>query len=182
MFKKYLKQLSLPESYISITLGFLVVIVAGLLAYNYFSKNKTAQQPASDTVTENKITQESIELPTSHTVVEGETLWSIAEKFYKSGYNWTTIAMENKLTDANSIMAGQVLTLPKADTIRPESENISATQTAAPKTYTVQKGDDLWNISLKEYADGYAWVKIAKANNLTNPDLIHPGNVLTLPR
>lgn len=182
MLKKYLKQLSLPESYISITLGFLVVIVAGLLTYNYFSKNKTSQTPSSTVVTENKTTQESTELPTSHTVVEGETLWSIAEKFYKSGYNWTTIAAENKLADANSIETGQVLSLPKADTIRPESENISASQTEAPKTYTVQQGDDLWNIAVKEYADGYAWTKIASANNLVNPNLIHPGNILSLPR
>lgn len=182
MFKKYLKQLSLPESYISITLGFLVVIVAGLLTYNYFSKNRTTQTPESEVVTENKTIQESTELPTNHTVVEGENLWSIAEKYYKSGYNWSTIVQENKITDANSIQVGQVLSLPKAETIKPESENISASSTEAPKTYTVQKGDDLWNIAVREYADGYAWVKIARVNNLVNPNLIHPGNVLTLPR
>ncbi len=181
MFKKYLKQLSLPESYISITLGFLVVLVAGLLAYNYFSKNKPATETSKEENSQ-QVSEEKKELPTTHTVVAGETLWSIAEKFYNSGYNWVTIAGENKLGDANSIEVGQVLALPKADVIRPASDNIASSATEAPKTYTVAKGDYLWKIALEQYGDGYAWVRIAQANNLTNPNLIHPGNVLTLPR
>lgn len=181
MFKKYLKQLSLPESYISITLGFLVVLVAGLLAYNYFSKNRPGQPGAKEGVSQNQTSQEKMELPTTHTVVEGETLWSIAEKFYNSGYNWVTIAKENKLENANSIEAGQVLSLPKAEIIR-VGENISAAATELPKSYTVVAGDYLWKIALAQYGDGYAWVKIANANHLANPNLIHPGNVLTLPR
>lgn len=181
MLKKYLKQLSLPESYISITLGFLVVLVAGLLAYNYFSQNNPAQ-PASNEVISTEKSEEKMELPTTHTVVAGETLWSIAEKFYNSGYNWVTIAQENKLSDASFIEVGQVLSLPKADIIRPAADNVASIATEAPKTYTVAKDDYLWKIALEQYGDGYAWVRIAQANNLINPNLIHPGNVLTLPR
>lgn len=181
MFKKYIKQLSLPESYISITLGFLVVIVGGLLAYNYFSKNKAEQQPAQEAVSEQK-TEEKTELPSTHTVVAGETLWSIAEKFYNSGYNWVTIAKENKIADPGTIEVGQVLSLPKAEVIRPTSENIASTATEVTKTYTVVKGDYLWKIAVEQLGDGYAWVKIAQINNLANPSLIHPGNILTLPR
>jgi len=180
MFKKYLEQLNLPESYISITLGFLVVVVGGLLAFNYFSKNKVGQQPAD--VTSQQLQEEKLELPTTHTVVEGETLWSVAEKFYKSGYNWTTIAKENKLSNPDYIQVGQVLNLPQAETIKPATGEISATSTAVPKTYTVVRGDYLWKIAVEQLGDGYAWVKIAQLNNLANPDLIHPGNVLTLPR
>lgn len=181
-FKNYIKQLALPESYISITLGFLVVLVAGLLVYNYATKNKSSEQSSTEITSEEKAPGEKMELPTNHTVDEGETLWSIAEKFYNSGYNWVTIASENKLSDPSDIKVGQVLALPKAEIIRPDSENIAATSTEIPKTYTVTAGDYLWKIAVEQYGDGFAWTKIARANNLANPNLIHPGNVLTLPR
>lgn len=48
--------------------------------------------------------------------------------------------------------------------------------------YIVKSNDSLWDIAQKVYNDGYQWVKIAKANNLTNPDMIFSGNVLTIPR
>jgi nucleoid-associated protein YgaU len=49
-------------------------------------------------------------------------------------------------------------------------------------SYTVAKGDSLWTIAVKEYNDGYKWAEIARANKLGNPDVIHVGNTLTLPR
>ena len=65
------------------------------------------------------------------------------------------------------------------------TSTISKEQEAAkamPKTYTVKSGDYLWSIAVRAYGDGYQWVKIVKANNLVNPDLIFSGNVLRLPR
>lgn len=188
MWRNYLKSLSFPESYISITLGFLVVIVGGLLIYNLLSKPKSGTAPQ----TENNVTyeekkpdgengQQKTELPATHTVAVNETLWSIAEKYYGSGYNWVTIAQENKLTDANRIETGQQLSIPKAEIIRPESERMLSSQTRQPKDYTVTAGDNLWNIAVKEYNDGFAWTKIAQYNNLTNPNLIYVGTALKLP-
>lgn len=52
---------------------------------------------------------------------------------------------------------------------------------AGQKTYTVAKGDDLWKIAAKVSGDGFAWIKIAKANNLSNPSTIHEGNILIIP-
>lgn len=49
-------------------------------------------------------------------------------------------------------------------------------------SYTVQKGDYLWDIAVRAYGDGYRWVDIARANNLSNPDIIHSGNVFAIPR
>jgi nucleoid-associated protein YgaU len=49
-------------------------------------------------------------------------------------------------------------------------------------TYTVVRGDNLWNIAVRAYGDGFRWVEIAKANKLVNPHLIHAGNKFTLPR
>lgn len=56
--------------------------------------------------------------------------------------------------------------------------------TVAPKTYTVKPGDCLWNIAKKVYGDGSKYKTIYEANKGTvggNPNLIYPGQVLTLP-
>jgi nucleoid-associated protein YgaU len=181
MWNKLLKQLSLPESYISITLGFLVVIVAGILLYNNFSKTKQSGQSA-ETKSEESKTQEEISFPATHTIAEGENLWQIAEKYYGSGYNWVTLATENNIQNPDYITAGQTINIPKAQAIRPEGENLLATATAPEKNYSVIEGDNLWDISIREYGDGYAWPKIAKYNSLTNPDRIDPGTILKLPQ
>lgn len=49
-----------------------------------------------------------------------------------------------------------------------------------PKTYTVKKGDTLWNICKTQLGDGQKYKEIAKLNNISNPDLIHPGQKLRL--
>lgn len=48
-------------------------------------------------------------------------------------------------------------------------------------TYTVVKGDTLWAICKRFYGDGSLAHKLAAANGISNPDLIYPGQVLTLP-
>jgi len=175
------------ENYISITLGFLVILVAGILLFNFITRNKgtapTTEQGNEESNSEQKseeITGTAL-LPITHTVVENETLWSIAEKYYGSGYNWVSIAQENKLTNANVIEKGTVLTIPKADVIKPVGGTITASSAITEKSYTVVTGDNLWNIAVRVYGDGFAWTKIATANHLTNPRVIHPGNVLQIP-
>jgi nucleoid-associated protein YgaU len=50
-------------------------------------------------------------------------------------------------------------------------------------TYTVQKGDTLSAIAKREYGDANEWRRIFEANRDTvkDPDLIHPGQQLTIP-
>ena len=52
------------------------------------------------------------------------------------------------------------------------------------KTYTVQKGDSLSKIAKQFYGDANEWRKIFEANKDTikDPDLIHPGQELTIPQ
>lgn len=49
--------------------------------------------------------------------------------------------------------------------------------------YTVEKGDTLGNISKHFYEEAGKYMQIFNANRdiLDNPDLIHPGQVLTIP-
>ena len=51
------------------------------------------------------------------------------------------------------------------------------------KTYTVKSGDCLWNIAKKFYGNGAQYTKIYNANKgkIKNPNLIYPGQVLTIP-
>ena len=51
----------------------------------------------------------------------------------------------------------------------------------AARTYTVVSGDTLWAIAERFYGDGSKYQMIADASGVANPDLIHPGQVLTIP-
>lgn len=52
------------------------------------------------------------------------------------------------------------------------------------QTYTVKKGDCLWNIAKKFYGNGSKYTKIYDANKdkIKSPNLIYPGQVLTIPK
>jgi len=53
------------------------------------------------------------------------------------------------------------------------------TKTSA-STYTVKKGDCLWNIAKKQLGDGTKYKEIAKKNGISDPNRIYPGQVLKL--
>jgi nucleoid-associated protein YgaU len=48
--------------------------------------------------------------------------------------------------------------------------------------YVVKAGDNLWRISESYYKTGYNWSIIAKANNISNPGIINPGQKLVMPQ
>lgn len=61
----------------------------------------------------------------------------------------------------------------------------SSKSTSTQKTYTVVKGDCLWNIAKKYYGNGSKYTKIVEANqnifSKRSPNLIYAGDVLTIP-
>lgn len=189
-------------------LGAGVIIIVGLLVINYF------RGLDEGTIIPSINTQDlQVQLPTTHTIASGEDLWKISEKYYQTGYNWVDIAEENNISNPNSIIEGQELTIPDVEPRSIEKENgvietaevseeIAATndsqetkpeettvieseeraEAIAGATYTVERGDTLWDIAVRAYGDGFRWTEIASENDLANPHLIHAGNVFALPR
>lgn len=171
--KKLLKTIKLNESSISLVLGIVVVLIAGILISKNI-KNNSGSIPQELLNEKNSI--ESTEK--THKVVKGENLWQISVKYYGDGFKWVDIATENKLANASEIEVGQELIIPDLEKVTTADETISITT----DKYTVEKGDSLWSIAVRSYGDGYQWTKIAKENNLSHPSLIHVGNVIKLPR
>ncbi len=57
----------------------------------------------------------------------------------------------------------------------------NAPDSGLPTSYTIKKGDCLWNLAKKFYGDGSKYTLLAKANNISNPNLIYAGGKLTIP-
>ncbi|MCX6704112.1 MAG: LysM peptidoglycan-binding domain-containing protein [Candidatus Woesebacteria bacterium] len=173
--KNFLKKIKLNEETISMVLGAVVIVIVGVLIVNYFKDKSAGTIPGTSTQTSTK----------EHVVVKGETLWSIAEDSFGSGYNWVDIKSVNGLK-IDTIEVGQKLVIPDVSPKQPTStKKVATVAKVSPvtgNTYTVVKGDCLWNIAVKAYGDGFKWVEIAKANKLVNPGIIHAGNVFVLPR
>lgn len=95
---------------------------------------------------------------------------------------------DKKKADFSDVRAGGSSTAPAA---RPNFGDVqsgggagAAAGAAHGKTYTVVSGDSLSKIAKREYGDAGKWRAIFEANKdkISNPDLIQPGQVLTLPR
>lgn len=115
-----------------------------------------------------------------HEVKAGETLSFICRR-----YNVPTemVVAWNNLANADSIKAGQLLTLhvsdPTAPTLAavedpPEKKSAGADRTLQPSTYTVRKGDTLWSISQRF---NLTPEQIRKWNDIRG-SVIQPGTVL----
>lgn len=85
--------------------------------------------------------------------------------------------------------AGAVLSRIETPFKREAPEDLAppATETLADtpliRAITVQTGDTLWAISRERYGDGVLYVRLFDANrdSITDPDLIYPGQVFTVP-
>lgn len=68
----------------------------------------------------------------------------------------------------------------KNQEIQNEDRTLSSPPVKA-STYTIEKGDTLSAICRDFYGDASLYPKLAAVNNIKNPHLIYPGNVLNLP-
>ncbi len=176
------------ESYTSLILGIVVVIIASFLFISFINNKKNTTPPPPPEISSTKIEPEIktvAKAGSSYLVREGDSLWSIAQEVYNDGYKWTEIAKANNLSHPDEIQTRMTLKLPEIKESAQKEVTITPAATAGKgtvgTTYTVLHGDTLWSIAQKKYGNPYRWVDIAKANNLVNPDVIHSENILQLP-
>lgn len=156
------------QSKLSMVLGALIIIVVGILIFNYFNRSKPDLGPSQQTENTQNTQNEQNVSEGKYTVKEGDTLFTIAEKYYKDGSKFEELAKNNNISNPDLIEAGQILDIAKTD--------------ITGDTYTVAEGDWLSTIAGRAYGDIYAFDKIAQANNIQNPDILEPGMVLKIPR
>jgi hypothetical protein len=51
----------------------------------------------------------------------------------------------------------------------------------AGQNYLIRAGDSLSQISIQAYGDASGWARITRANNIDNPDIINPGDIIFIP-
>lgn len=192
--KGFLSRIKFTESYTSLILGAIVVLIVGILFILFAKGGKNSLTSSiKDVITGDKQAAQDANTSSTYTVKPGDDLWTISENVYKNGFKWQEIAKANKLKNPGLIYSGDKLIIPtitqavqkeiaeKVTEGKITSEIINNNSITA-NDYTVIKGDNLWDIAVRAYGDGFKWPEIAKANNLANPSIIHPGNIFKIPR
>ncbi len=151
---------------------------------------RVAQQPAAQdqaqqvSYEQQQVAQEvpqagDQQLASNYHVQSGDNLWDIARKQLGDGTRWQEIyKLNTDVIGANPslIHTGIDLKLPGAD-----GTQITDASTGS---YTVQPGDNLWDISKEKLGDGSRWGEIFDANKAIigdNPRMIFGGQQLQMP-
>lgn len=134
IFEKIQYDLQHNQSYLNLILGGLIVVVLGVLIYNYFNKPNNeiispelATSELSDDVDKN-------DLPGKYTIKEGDTLFSIAQDYYDDGYKYNEIVKVNNLANENELEVGQQIIIPKIETTNPTTSSRPSMSPSAQST------------------------------------------------
>ncbi len=160
--KNIFKKLKLNEGNISLAMGIVVLMVAGVLLVNYLKSNR--QELALNQ--EENISSASTEVTTTPELSPSPA------------------AITNKPT--LKVTANKPTVTPtSAPTVTKAPESKIAAAVAQPnQEYTIAKGDNLWRIAEKAYGSGYEWKKVYEANKSSlgnNPSSIATGTKISLP-
>lgn len=190
--------LSWNESYTSLFLGALVVVIVAIVVFAFLQNRNKAGETTQETSSEQSQMQDKdaqgmpAKAGEEYVVAEGDWLSSISEKAYGTQDNWKYIAAENDIQNPDAIEKGTKLRIPNLDDKKKaELDKKMESMSMQPSTfgqmmtdsnYVVKEGESLWSIAVKVYGDGYRWPEIAKVNNLWYPDWITAGTTIVLPK
>ena len=68
----------------------------------------------------------------------------------------------------------------KPTIVKTQKQIVKEVQKEEKINYVVKRGDTLWAIASQYLGSGAKYPQIAQENNIANPDLIYPGQVLTI--
>jgi LysM repeat protein len=128
-------------------------------------------RPSGDTAISENTGTSDVGLPNYHIVQRGETLSGISQKYQVS---MSALQTANGLLNPSLIFVGQRLTIPgAANAVSP-----GYTPEQATTTHIVRQGENLSAIAAQYGVS--MWV-IAQSNNMSNPSVIYPGQILSIP-
>ena len=111
----------------------------------------------------------------TYTVVKGDTLWSISQRY---DVKMNTIISTNNLKEISRLSIGQKLKLPITNMDIAKAEGYSQDAAAEEIVYYVKKGESLWSIS-REY--NVKLEAIIAANSIADASKISAGQQLRIP-
>jgi nucleoid-associated protein YgaU len=130
----------------------------------------------------------------THTVASGETMSSIAKRYFGSENKWTLIAKANPSVDPSSMKVGAKLRIPSqgaislaggsGTTTTPKSAGSTPGATAAGGNHVIASGETLSSLARKYYGSTKHWRKIYEANKSTigsDPAALKVGQSLVIP-
>lgn len=104
-------------------------------------------------------------------------------KYWEEGGDVGTIYYSITLKEYREVTVRTVTVKSSVATVTSQTET-RVDNSTTDQTYTVVSGDCLWNIAKKFYGSGSKYTVIYNANKSvigSNPNLIYPGQVLTIP-
>lgn len=154
-------------------MGAVLLVLGVWLVVNYFKtagdsgREQTASTQVEKVFGDGEAPSKE-DLPAKYEVKNGDTLWDISERVYGSGYTWVDVYEANReiLNSPDELEIGGQIMLPK---VEPKVIN-----------HTVVRGESMWTIAQRYCGTGFAWTKIAAANNIPNPRVIEIGLQLTI--
>lgn len=136
------------------------------------------------------VTEETIKLKAGNTVklkglgsyLSGNYyVQDITRQISSNGYSHSATLIK---TDFGKSLKTSTSTTNKKPVPKKEKKVTSTPKaSSAKRTYTVKRGDCLWNIAKRFYGNGAKYTRIydANTNKIANPNLIYPGQVFVIP-
>lgn len=150
------------------------LVTAGtVVAKGHNKNNSPSESPRKNVTTVTTLGSKD----NDYTIKVGDTLYEIADRYYGDSEYYDEIAEYNNIEDANKIKAGDTIKLPNK--LAPNVEYMGS----VVKSYTISSGDSLISICEKFYNDNNyeTALRLAKYNNIENPDLIKLGQTIEIP-
>lgn len=155
---------------------------------HYFSGCNYRNIPNPNTAVEKILAMKNTKKPVRFTLTGGMgiSMYATIEKFKVSevGGDPGTIQFDITLKEYREVTMRQIKVNVTTQKATVQKTSTRTNNTPAAQTYTVVKGDCLWNIAKKFYGNGAQYTKIYEANKSvigSNPNLIYPGQVYTIP-